>query len=886
MGQPVPLKCLRRSAVWLLPVSTFLKFIVLTLATASAALAQSGDRAGEVQKEVVPRDQIPASPVLTPEQEAATFQLPPGFRAELVAAEPLVQSPVAFQFDGQGRLWVVEMTGYMRNAEGTDEIEPTGNIVILTDTDGDGRMDKRTVFLDRLVMPRSVMLVADGALVAEPPKVWFARDTNGDGKADEKTLVLSDYATQNDPSLGAKSNPEHASNNLMWALDNWVYSANHTQRYRWTGSPTNWLKDDTIFRGQWGLSQDDVGRLYHNSNSDPLRADLIPSAYLARNPNLRSPVGANYQIEKNLRTYPARVNPGVNRGYQPGQLTPEGRLATFTGACGPVVYRGDQFGPEFVGDAYLCEPTGNFVRRSLILNKGGVLSATNAYPGAEFLTSTDERFRPVYLNNGPDGALYIADFYRGLIQHRIYLTSYLREQLASRDLFQPVDRGRIWRIVKTDRAVARTDVLPAQPTTEQLLARLSHANGFWRDLAQRQLVERADPASIPELKRLTQASANPSARGRLHALWTLEGLGQLDLATLSTAIDDSDGAVRTAALRLLEPFLTGPQREAAANIVYRRAGFIPAEEQLQLYLTLGQVNTKTADAITRALLMNSAPDTLRLHAALSGLGGRELEFLDALIGDPDCNSTRPGHVQLLSDLARCVVNEGRPERVERLLELAVGKKSGDWQQLAILDGLIATLPPAPKKGQKATPVKTIALAAEPRAWSELKKQTEPTVQERVTRLDPLLVWDGKAGYDAPVAARPLTAEEQASFNRGKELYPVICGACHQPHGRGQEGLAPPLLDSEWALGSEGRMIRISLHGVRDALTVKGVTWNLAMPAFAPALSDEQLADLLTYIRREWGHTAEPVKTETVKAIRDQYADREDSWTEAELLKFK
>lgn len=358
------------------------------------------------------------------------------------------------------------------------------------------------------------------------------------------------------------------------------------------------------------------------------------------------------------------------------------------------------------------------------------------------------------------------------------------------------------------------------------------------------------------------------------------------MATLSTAIDDSDGAVRTAALRLLEPFLTGPQREAAANIVYRRAGFIPAEEQLQLYLTLGQVNTKTADAITRALLMNSAPDTLRLHAALSGLGGRELEFLDALIGDPDCNSTRPGHVQLLSDLARCVVNEGKPERVERLLELAVGKKSGDWQQLAILDGLIATLPPPPRKGQKATPVKTIAFAAEPRAWSELKKQTEPAVQERLTRLNPMLVWDGKAGYDAPVAARPLTADEQASFNRGKELYPVICGACHQPHGRGQEGLAPPLLDSEWALGSEGRMIRISLHGVRDALTVKGVTWNLAMPAFAPALTDEQLADLLTYIRREWGHTAEPVKTETVKAIRDQYADREDSWTEAELLKFK
>jgi len=864
----------------------FLKFTVLSLAAATAVFAQSGDRAGEVQPELVPREKIPPSPVLSAEAEAATFQLPAGFRAELVAAEPLIQSPVAMQFDHQGRLWVVEMTGYMRNPEGQGEAEPNGNIVILTDTDGDGRMDRRTVFLDGLVMPRAVMLLADGALVAEPPKVWFARDTNGDGKADEKVLVLTDYATQNDPALGPKSNPEHASNNLMWALDNWVYSANHTKRYRWKGSPTNWLSGDTIFRGQWGLSQDDVGRLYHNSNSDPLRADLVPSAYLARNPNLRTPVGANYQIEKNMRTWPARVNPGVNRGYQPGQLTPEGRLATFTGACGPVVYRGDQFGPEFVGDAFLCEPTGNFIRRSRILNRGGLLTATNACEQAEFLASTDERFRPVNLGNGPDGALYVTDFYRGLIQHRIYLTSYLRGQLASRNLFEPVDRGRIWRIVKTDRPIARTDVLPAQPATEQLLERLGNPNGFWRDTAQRMLVERADPAAPVALKKLMRASQNPSAKGRLQVLWTLEGLGQLDLPTLTSAVDDSDGAVRSAALRLLEPFLAGAQREEAANLIYRRAGFIPAEEQLQLYLTLGQLSSTTGDAITRALLMNSAPDTLRLHAALSGLGGRELEFLDALIGDPDCNATRPGHVQLVLELARCIANEGKPARVERLLELAGSKKPGDWQQFAIFDGLIATLPPAPKTGQTGTPVKPIVFSNEPRIWTELQKLQDGSVKERLARLDPLLVWIGKAGISAPVAARALTVDEQASFARGKDLYPVICGACHQPHGRGQDGLAPPLLDSEWALGSEARMIRISLHGIRDAITVKGVTWNLAMPAFAEALTDEQVADLLTYIRREWGHAAEPVKATAVEAIRDQHVDREDSWTEAELLKLK
>ncbi|HAB19099.1 MAG TPA: c-type cytochrome [Verrucomicrobiota bacterium] len=859
--------------------------VLIAIATAISVWAQNGDKAGETQREVVPPDQIPPAPVLSPQEEAATFQVPPGFRVELVAAEPLIQSPVALQFDHQGRLWVVEMTGYMRNPEGEGEGEPVGQIVILTDTDGDGRMDTRTVFLDGLVMPRALMLLADGALVAEPPKVWFARDTNGDGRADEKVEVIHDYATQNDPKLGAKSNPEHASNGLMWALDNWIYSANHTKRYRWQGSPTNWLSDDTIFRGQWGLSQDDVGRLYHNSNSDPLRADLIPSAYLDRNPNLRSPVGANVQIEKDLRVWPARVNPGVNRGYQPGQLTPDGRLATFTGACGPVVYRGDQFGPEFVGDVFLCEPTANIIRRSRIINQGGLLTATNAYDRAEFLASTDERFRPVNLFNGPDGALYAVDFYRGLIQHRIYLTSYLRRQLASRELFQPVDRGRIWRIVKQDRPITRVDQLPPNPTTEQLLDRLGHPNGFWRDTAQRMLVERADLEAIPALKEMVRASAKVSARGRLQALWTLEGLRRLDLETLRVALDDSDGAIRSAALRLLEQFLNGPHREDAMNLIYRRAGFIPAEEQLQLLLTLGQMKTPTADAVTRALLMNSAPDTLRLSAALSGIGGRELEFAEALIGDPECNATRPGHVQLVSGLARCVVNEAQPARVERLLELAASKKPGDWQQLALLDGMIATLPPQPKPGQTASPVKAITFSTEPRALAALRELPTIEVRDRLARLEPLFVWPNKPGQTIAPATRPLTSDEEASFARGKELYPTICGACHQPHGRGQDGLAPPLLDSEWTLGNEARLIRIALHGLRDAVTVKGTTWNLAMPAFAEALNDQQVADVLTYVRREWGHTAPAVRAETVKAVREQNATREDSWTEAELLKF-
>lgn len=846
-------------------------------------VAQNGDRTGEAQSEVVPRDRIPPAPVLSPADEAASFRLAPGFRAELVAAEPLIQSPVVAQFDPQGRLWVVEMTGYMNQADGAGETEPTGKVVVLEDTNGDGQMDRRTVFLDQLVMPRALLLVGDGVVVAEPPRLWFARDTNGDGRADEKTVIAEDYASQNDPKLGAKSNPEHASNGLLWARDNWVYSANHTQRMRWNGSPTNWIQEPTIFRGQWGLSQDARGRLFHNSNSDQIRADLIPDTYLARNPNLRSPFGANVQLAQDQRVWTARVNPGVNRGYQPGQLTPDGRLATFTGACGPVVYGGNQFGPEFQGDVFLCEPTGNLIRRNRLTNQNGLLSATNAYHQAEFLTATDERFRPVNLFNGPDGALYLVDFYRGLIQHRIYLTSYLRAQIESRDLMQPVNRGRIWRIVSTNRPPGRVAPLGTNASTVELVTRLADPNAFWRDTAQRMLVERRDPAATGLLRTFLRTDT-VSPAGRLAALWTLEGLGTLDLPTIEAALADSDGAVRSAALRLTERFLGGPEREAALNLIYRRAGFIPAEEQLQLMLTLGEVKTPTSDAILRALLMNTAPDALRLNATLSGLGGRELEFLEALVADPNCSTVQAGHIALLSGLAGCVTQEARPARVAHLLKLIAGSKAGDWQQLALLDGMVATLPAPPRPGQPPPQVKPILFEAEPPAMATLRSIDSPNVPNRLARLDPLLGWPGKAGFVAPVAATPLVGAEQESFNRGKELYAVVCGACHQPHGKGQEGLAPPLVGSEWTTGSEQRLIRIALHGVRDALTVNGTTWNLAMPAFAPALDDGQIADLLTYVRREWGHAASPVTSATVAVVRAAHAEREDSWTEAELLK--
>ena len=866
------------------------RFFFLVVAVASvvarSALGQSGDKQGEIQSEVVASHLIPTAPVLSPEDQIKSFRLPLGFTAELVAAEPLIKSPVAIQFDHQGRLWVVEMSGYMRSSDGAGEPEPLGAVVILSDLNGDGQMDRRTVFADKLVMPRAVMLTHGGALIAEPPRLWFMRDTDGDGRADEKLLVSSDYANQNNPSLGAKSNPEHASNGLLLALDNWIYSANHTTRYRHGGgSPTNWVAEETAFRGQWGITQDDEGRLFYNSNSDQIRADLLPGNALARNPNLRQPFGLNFQLAASQKVWPSRVNPGVNRGYQPKTLAANGRLDQFTAACGPLVYRGDQFPKDYQGDVFLCEPSANLIRRNHIRTSDGVLQATNAYPESEFLTSTDERFRPVSLQNGPDGALYIVDMARGLIQHRIYLTSYLRKQIESRQLQGPLDLGRIYRIVHAGKKPERTKAWSERPSLADKLSRLSDSNGFWRDTAQRLLIQSPEPDTEKALSGLL-ISATTSALGRVQALWTLEGMRALRPELLASALTDPDPRVQRAALRVLSASASGPQRESFLKIFYSNVGRLSTESHSQLLLTLGDLPAAQAEPVMQSLLLNYPGSKLRFDSAVSGLRGREFTFLQRLLTDPANPIGGDDHLPLFSRLAQCVMISGNADAISSTLALAANRPPNDRRMVAILDGFALTAVPVKVAGSPKQ--KTLMLPSEPAGLKALRTRIEPEVVSRFKKVESLFSWAGKPGMELEIQTpvRAINAEFAASIERGREVYPTLCGACHQPHGRGQEGLAPPLVDSEWALGSDQRLIRIVLHGVRDALTVKGVRYELNMPALAEALDDRQIADVLTYIRREWDHTGEPVNIELVRNIRQSESKREDSWTEAELLKLR
>jgi glucose/arabinose dehydrogenase len=521
---------------------------VATLSSDPAiAAAQSAKRAGGGPENPELHFRPPAPPVLSPQEEMKTFKVAPGFKVELVASEPMIEAPISISWDDQGRMYVCEMRNYMHDVDGAGEDQPLGRISRLEDTNGDGVMDKSTVFVDKLILPRAVMALGDGALVAEPPILAWYHDTDGDGVADKKEIVSDKYAT-------AGGQPEHMANSPTWMMDNWISSSNHNVRYRLQQG--KFLSEDMIGSGQWGRTMDDWGRQYSNSNSDLLRTDLFPTPYYSRNPRLSERTGIGFQVMKDQTCWPAGPTPGVNRGYledskKPdgtpvkGTLRPDGSLQAVTATCGPAIYRGDLFPAEYRGNAFIPEPSGNLVKRLILTEKDGVVTAKNAYEGKEFLTSTDERFRPVNAYSGPDGALYIVDMARGVIQHKGFLTYYLVANIKDRKLEQPVNLGRIYRVVPVG-AKPKAVKLPRE--TDKIVPLLAHANGWVRDTAQRTLVERGDAAVVPAVVQLAATAKLP--QGKVQALWTLEGLNAIKPEALATALKDPQEKVRVAAVQL------------------------------------------------------------------------------------------------------------------------------------------------------------------------------------------------------------------------------------------------------------------------------------------------------------------------------------------------
>lgn len=825
---------------------------------ANPLLAQSGDKPGEVQNELPSHIVVPPAPALSVEEALKSFKLAPGFKIEAIASDPLLNDPVVALFGADGRLWVVEMTGFMPNVDGIGEDAPIGTIAILEDTDRDGKMDKRTVFADGLVLPRALLPVADGALVGAPPHLWFMRDTDGDGRADEKIEVASDY--------GDRTNPEHTANSLFRGLDNWIYSANFTTRYRYEAG--KWRQEKTAFRGQWGLTHDDTGRLYFNNNSVPLQADAFPSEYLTRNPALPASQGLNRRLAdpEAITLFPGRITPGINRGYR--TLGEDLMLRAVTAACGPLIYRGAGFPAEFQGNAFICEPSANLVKRIVVSDTDSVLTATNAYRDFDFLTSTDERFRPVNLTDGPDGGLYIVDLYRGILQHRIYITTYLRKQIEDRQLATPLGLGRIYRVTPTDQTRPAITKYPAQMSASELVETLNHKNGWWRDTAQRLLVERGDKKIAGALR--SAATQHSTALGRFHALWTLQGLGELNAATLLAALKDQDERVVALAARLSEPFLSQGNAELLKSVVALTQR-PESKLRLQAAFSLGASSNPTARKALFELASVYGSQPYLNEAIVSSLPGRELELLQDLTRHPAAAGKRKDVSPVVSTAAAAIINGRKASDQQQLFAwLAPQATTPPWLRSALLAGIDQSIPKSSRANSRG-----VSLAAVPTgliAYSTDK--TTPNVEAvRAKKLLDSLQWPGKPEPKTPQpAAVTLNTAELALFEKGRTLY-AICAGCHQPDGKGMTGLAPALVNSRWVLGKDEVLARIVLHGKEEA--------PILMPPLG-ALDDETIASVLTFVRHSWGHAASAVTPETVAAVRAATKGRDEPWKNEEL----
>lgn len=808
------------------------------------------------------------SPVKTPAEEQATFQLEPGLSIQLVASEPMVQDPVAITFDENGRLWVVEMRGFMADINGDGEDKPVGRVSVLEDTNGDGQMDVSKIYIDSLVMPRAMAFVPGGVLIAENGALWLTKDLNGDLKADTKTVVDATYA--------GSGLPEHAPNGLWRGLDNWYYNAKSRLRYRLVNG--QWEKDSTEFRGQWGISYDDKGRLFYNYNWSQLHADLVAPNYLSRNKNHKPTTGIDHGLTIDRRVYPIRPNPAVNRGYIPGTLDKEGRLLEFTAACSPLAYRGTALPAAYYGNAFVCEPAGNLIKRNVVEEKGLLITAHDPHPGTEFLASTDERFRPVHMASGPDGALYIADMYRGIIQHKAYVTPYLKEQTLARELDKPVNRGRIWRIVPQNWKAQKTKKL-SDESPDELVAELSNPDGWHRDMAQHVLIDRNDKKVGPALTNLALTGDQPL--GRFHALWTLDGLKLSKPDVLAGLVADQNALVSSTALRLLEPFAKTDKtvRAKLGEQLLSRWEKAPIEQILQMTFTAGVLDKPVAQQLLANIVGRYGESALIRDAAMSSLQDQEFALLQRLVKSPQWQTHEPAKEIFLEMLTTSIVRKRNPAELTALLTLLDShKESFGWQEKAILTSMSIA---------GSSKMKPIKLAAAPSLFAKSSAKIDPS---RMASLETMFEWPGHvAAKSSSIKKSLLNDDEQKLFASGRQLYLNTCSGCHGTDGAGLSRFGPPLIGSDWVLGDEKRLALVLLHGMEGPVEINKRVYDApeilpVMPSHS-TMDDASITSILMYIRNEWGNNAGPIGKRTVGMTRILAQGRVVPWTAKELNKY-
>lgn len=632
---------------------------------------------GEFLGQMTPQAKSPAASL-------RSIRVAPGFVVEQVAAEPLVQDPVAFAWGPDGKLWVVEMGDYPLGIDGKGK--PGGRVKFLEDTNGDGKYVKATVFLDGLGFPTGVMPWGKGVIVTCAPEIFYAEDTDGDGKADVRRPLFTGFNP---------GNQQHRVNGPVWGLDNWIYCANghsggHVRSTK-TGAqvsisgrdfrfrPDEGILDPQTGQTQFGRARDDWGNWFGCDNLNPLYHFALADHYMRRNPNAPSP---NPVVHCPVTT---GLGPVYPISPMQARFNDVHTLNHFTSACATTIYRDDLFGPQFGGNNFVSEPVHNLVSRAIVAADGVTFSSHRAptEEKSEFLASTDNWFRPTTLRTGPDGALWVADMYRFVIEHPEWIPADWQKRL---DLRAGSDKGRIYRVYpvgKKPRPIPRLDRLDIAG----LVAALDSPSGWQRDLAQQMLVEKKDPAAAPLLRKQATESLNPLAR--LHSLCALDGIGALDAAILQTALADQHAGVRRHAIRLCESELSKLPDLAVALL--KLTGDDDAQVRLQLAYTLGQwKDARAGDALAKIALHDSS-DRFISAAVMSSLNETNLDAMVQALMNGMRNAPPPGN--LLENLLQLAGTTGN-EKVILTVLTALGSSDGGnyapWQ-FSALPGVLDAL---------------------------------------------------------------------------------------------------------------------------------------------------------------------------------------------------
>jgi putative membrane-bound dehydrogenase-like protein len=622
-----------------------------------------------------------SAPPYAPSEALKTLKIAAGYKIEPFVSEPDVVSPVAMEFDENGNIYVVEDRGYPLNVKGK-----VGRVKLLRDSDGDGKPDKTTVFAENLVMPTGVMRWKKGILVTDPPDLIYLEDTDGDGKADMRKVILTGFPF---------SNPQHTANNPIYGLDNWIYVAHEgpataiifKDEFGDRGSSIRYVDRQGVpplkepnrsirFRpdtgqlealsvpSQFGHSFDDWGRHFLVSNSNHVRQEAIAARYLNRNPDL--PVGTAVEDISDhgaaAKVFPITEHPRFELLSGVGQ---------FTSACSITYYRGSTF---------VAEPAHNMVHQDLLSDTGSLYTAKRAQENSEFLSSTDAWFRPVAMTVGPDGALYLLDYYRMIIEHP--------EWMASSDQHSPkltagIDRGRIYRIVPDSGVGTLKGIHLGKASDEELVKQLENPVIWWRRTAQRLLIDRNATKAVPALVALFNQTSSP--QGRVHAMWTLEGLGKLDTGLIEKALTDKTAGVRENGIILAEQHL-----DAAPDLQKPLLSLVddPSPRvRYQLMLTLGNLKSPSVQAARDRMLFSNLEDKWLQVAALSADSDDAPRLFDRAVAAAGSETT--GRNSLFRYLSADIGARQKAPEIDRLLQKvsAGNQNEGAWWRTSSLEGL-------------------------------------------------------------------------------------------------------------------------------------------------------------------------------------------------------